>query len=196
MYSPEMTLREARRRYFELNDFGPEGGYGDRWVKVRAGPIPVWFPNVEGRRKAVRFHDLHHILTGYGTTWKGEAEIGAWEVSTGVCPYPAGLLLDLMGLAVGLIINPGGVYRAFLRGRRGDNLFAREWSEDLLARTVGECRRGLRLDAAPGPATPRDVAGFAAWSVASVCACLLVAGLILSPFVFLTWLLLRAAWSI
>jgi NADPH:quinone reductase-like Zn-dependent oxidoreductase len=31
----------------------------------------------------VKLHDIHHVLTGYDTTWRGKAEIGAWEIASG-----------------------------------------------------------------------------------------------------------------
>ena len=81
-YDPALTMRDARARYFEANGFS-EAGYTEPWVKIQAGPIPFWIPNGAARQRAVRFHDLHHVLTGYPTTWTGEGEIGAWEVATG-----------------------------------------------------------------------------------------------------------------
>ncbi|MCW8140677.1 MAG: hypothetical protein KIT58_17390 [Planctomycetota bacterium] len=70
---PDLTRREARARDFADNGFG-DGGHDDRWVKLKAGPLTLCFPNTAARVRAVRFHDLHHVLTGYATTWTGEAE--------------------------------------------------------------------------------------------------------------------------
>ena len=58
IYNPEMTLRDARERYFRLNGFGADGGYEERWIKVKVWHVPVWLPNTKGRRKAVRLHDV------------------------------------------------------------------------------------------------------------------------------------------
>ncbi len=78
-YDPASTLRQARTRYFEDNAFGADGGYSARWVEVKVGPFPYAIPNTEGRVRALRYHDLHHIMTGYRTDWTGETEISAWE---------------------------------------------------------------------------------------------------------------------
>ena len=44
LYQPESTLDAARARYFEINGF--EGnGYDAGRVKMRAGTVPIWFPN-------------------------------------------------------------------------------------------------------------------------------------------------------
>ncbi|MGB8507632.1 MAG: hypothetical protein WCD76_04440, partial [Pyrinomonadaceae bacterium] len=164
IYSPAMTLGDARRRYFAVNNFGADGGYSERWIKVKIQRIPVWLPNTEGRRRAVKLHDLHHILTEYPTTWRGEAEISAWEVGGGLRRYYAGWFLDLMNVAQGLLINPRGVYRAFMRGRRTGNLFPLEFSDELLSHRVGEFRERLRLNERPAPPTLRDHAALLFWA--------------------------------
>jgi hypothetical protein len=196
IYKPELSLGEARRLYFELNGFGEDGGYTERWIKVKVWRLPVWLPNTEGRRRAVRLHDLHHIVTEYPTTWRGEAEISAWEVGGGgLRRYYAGWLLDLLNIAQGLLINPRGLYRAFMRGRRSANLFSEEFGDELLARSVGEMRLRLLPEEGRGERdrpTPRDRAAFAFWALAGVAAyfgSLLAA---FSPFVILMLLLLRA----
>jgi len=167
-FPPELTLGEARARFFEEAGFGADGGYGDRWVEIRVGRLPLWFPNTEGRRRAVPFHDAHHILTGYSTALPGETEIAAWEVATGLRRHYLGWLLDLLGFAAGLVINPRRVYRAYVRGRHSANLYGREWDDALLAREVGELRRLCGLDGAPCARVPlRDKASFALWAFAS-----------------------------
>lgn len=184
-YAPEMTLRDARARYFAANGFGADGGDSERWVEVRVGRFPLWFPNTRGRRFSVKFHDLHHVLTGYPTSLRGETEIGAWEVSTGLGRHYVGWLLDLLALAAGLFINPRGVYRAFVRGRQSRNLFSREWDERFLSRTVGEVRRSLGLDEEPRRATARDNVAFVAWSLVGAAAYLISLPLLIVPlFVF------------
>jgi hypothetical protein len=190
-YRPELTLGEARALYFEINHF-PNGGYDERWVKMKAGPLPIWFPNIKARHLAVRFHDLHHVLTEYETTWKGETEIGAWEVATGCGRFWVGWVLDLFAFAIGLVINPRGVYRAFMRGRRSSNLFQRAaCDEELLAQRVGSMRRALRLERDEVSATRRDVAAFAAWAIASVATYFAAGIVLLAPFAVVLLLLLR-----
>jgi hypothetical protein len=167
-FAPELTLGEARARLFALGGLGEDGGYGDAWVKLKLWRIPLVFPNTAGRRRAVRFHDLHHVLTEYPTTWRGEFEIAAWEVAGGVNRYWEGWLLDLLGFAAGLFVYPRSVYRAFLRGRRSANLYFETWDDSILARRVGDERRRLGLDSAAPRPTWRDRAAFALWAGVSV----------------------------
>ncbi len=76
-YSPQLTLREARDQYFEDNGLR-DRGYDDRWVILRAGGFPfAAFPYSPQRIRSVRLHDLHHVLTGYDTSWLGEGESSA-----------------------------------------------------------------------------------------------------------------------
>ena len=181
-YGPDLTLREARAAFFERSGFPPDGGYADRWVKLRLGPLPLWFPNTEGRRRAVPFHDLHHVLTEYPTTWRGEFEVAAWEVATGLRRHHIGWLLDLLGFASGLVVNPVSLFRAFVRGRRSLNLYGGVWGEgDILARRVGEVRRSLRLDAPAAPARLGDVLSFAVWAAVSVITYFVTGAVLLLP---------------
>ena len=126
-YDPGLSLREARTRYFIDNAFGgPEGNYHERWVKVYLGPVPVVFPNSAARVRAVRYHDLHHVLTGYATTMKGETEISAWELASGCRAMAAAWVLNLLGMAVGLWIDRKALFAAFVRGRYSGNLYEGE----------------------------------------------------------------------
>jgi hypothetical protein len=184
-YDADTSIIEARAQYFTENGFG-EGGYTERWVKLKAGPIPLAFPNTSARVTAVRFHDIHHVLTEYQTNWTGEAEIGAWEIASGCAHHYAAWLLNLQAMAIGLIINPKAIFHAFLRGRRSHNLYREEFGEALLSPTVGELRQRLRLDTGPGPATLIDYSAFIGWSLASMATFLGTNALLLVPF----WLLL------
>jgi hypothetical protein len=198
IYEAEMTLRDARERYFGMNDFGENGGYEERWIKVKVWRIPVWLPNTAGRVRAVKLHDLHHVLTEYPTTWRGEAEISAWEVSSGgLHRYYAGWLLDLLNVAQGLVVNPRGVFRAVVRGRRTRNLFGETFDDALLSRRVGEMRRALRLtdEGASGAvkASAPDVIAFVAWSLAGAATYVATVGVPIALLSLLLFVLLRLA---
>src|SRR5215210_4807454 len=168
LFAPELTLGEARARLFAMGGLGEDGGYGAAWVWLKMWRIPFAFPNTAGRRRAVRFHDLHHVLTEYRTDWRGEFEIAAWEVAGGVNRHWEGWLLDLLGFACGLFVYPRRVYRAFLRGRRSANLYFEAWDDSLLARRVGDERRRLGLETKGARPSWRDRAAFALWAGASL----------------------------
>jgi hypothetical protein len=158
---------QARALYFAASGLG-EDGYGDRWVRLQAGPVPLYFPNTKQRVRAVRFHDLHHVLTGYETTWTGEAEIAAWEIASSCAHHVAAWVLNLSALAIGLVIAPRAVFRAFVRGRRTRNLYRDDFGDPLLAAHVGPMRRRLGLDQDVARANAADRLAFVAWSLAAV----------------------------
>src|SRR5580704_1983924 len=117
-YPEDASLRDARRIYFDANGFGDDGGYGSKWVDFKLGKIPFPVPNAPSRVRAVRFHDLHHVLTGYETTTIGEFEISAWEIAAGCKGFAAAWALNLSGMFAGVLVAPRRVFRAFARGRK------------------------------------------------------------------------------
>ena len=167
---PAATLREARDTYFAAEGLPANGGYGERWVRTRVGPFPFAYPNTEGRRRLAPLHDLHHVLTGYATDLAGEAEVGAWELGTGMRDRTGVYLASLvLGFAVPAISRRA--FAAFLRGRHSRNLLERPCDDALLARRVDEMRCELGLDRETPPPTAEDrrlFAGFAARAVAIV----------------------------
>lgn len=146
-----MTLGAARAAYYERNHFGADGGDSLAWVPLKVFGMTLKIPNTDGRRRAVRIHDLHHVVTGYQTDLAGESEIGAWELASGCLRWPAATVLNLFALGIGLLIAPVRVIRAWARGRHTQNLYGEDGVEHLLPRTVSEMRHTLALDgAAPG----------------------------------------------
>lgn len=160
-----LTLRDSRAVYFTENGLPPDGGYGNRWVVIKAGAFPVFaFPNTESRRRAVPFHDLHHVLTGYRTTLLGEAEIGAWELGSDCTTSPIAVILNCQVFGFMLPRHPRRLLRAFVKGRRARNLYGTSHDDALLSRSVGEVRKALRIDAPAGEPTPQDRRAFLRWS--------------------------------
>lgn len=165
--SADDTLAHALADYFRVNGFGDDGGYQAAWVDFKVGPIPMPFPNTASRKRAVRFHDLHHALTGYATDLRGELEISAWEIGSGCADHVAAWYLNLSATATGVILAPRRTWRAFLRGRRCRNLYRARYDDALLGRRVADVRRELGLlDDAPAPARAQDAAWFAVATLA------------------------------
>jgi hypothetical protein len=154
------TLLSARDRY--LHDNGFAASYDERWVKLKAGPIPIWFPNAPGRVRAVKLHDLHHLVTGYTTDWTGEAEIGAWEIASGCGSFAWAWALNMAAIPIGLVLSPRRLFRAWVRGRRSRNFYRgrTEIDDALLARPVRNVRAELGLDVPIEEPTIADVASF------------------------------------
>src|SRR5437667_5915029 len=189
-YPDSLSLLNARALFFQDAKLGPNGGYGDRWVRVESKPIPFYFPNLPSRVAAARLHDLHHIAAEYETDWPGEAEIAAWEIASGCARYHAAWVLNFGGFGAGLVVAPRRLFHAFLRGRRAKtNLYKSCFDESRLNDiTLGMLRDQLGLRAALPSANTADVGLFLLWCIPSVLAWL--------PLPFLTlilfWLIVRS----
>ena len=182
-FPDELTVRAARDVLFEDDNVPAGGGYEDRWAWVRVGPIPLAFPNSAARVRALRFHDIHHVVTGYECDWRGEAEIGAWEIASGCAEHAIAWILNAWVMAVGLVICPRRVLRAFLQGRHSGNCYRESYSDALLDTDLGTLRERLGLRRTATRATPGDIAHFALW-------CGLSALLLVGPPVLLLVVLL------
>lgn len=124
----------------------PQNAYTSKTFVIKVGPLPLHFPNSRSRVKVARFHDLHHLLTGYPANWVGEAEIGAWEIATGCRQYFIAWFLNFGAMIVGLFLQPGKVIRAFERGRKTKkNLYYDFDYEELLEKRLPEIRTMIGL---------------------------------------------------
>jgi hypothetical protein len=134
------TVREQRERYFAENGFGTSA-YDAAVFRVRVGPICLPFPNPG----LLPFHDLHHVLTGYGTGLIGEAETSAFELRTG-CPSPIVLMLCIGSIAIGLFLAPRRIRCAWRSARDVASLYGSTIAlDDLLDLEITELRRRLRI---------------------------------------------------
>ena len=185
------TMREALQAYFEANHFGADGGYSAKWVDFKLGRIPFPFPNTEARKRAVRFHDLNHLLTGYRTDTVSEFEISAWELGAGCTAFPAAVVINLGGLAAGLFSAPTRVLRAFARGRRQRAAYALDY-DAMLAREVDDVRRELGITDALVTPGFGDVARFTVAALAGLVVGLLMFAVLLSPVTLFMWLRWRS----
>ena len=133
--------------YLVANGFDV-GAYEAPTYEVDLGEVTgeVWsFPNKPARRWAVPLHDLHHVLTGYGTDVMGEAEIGAWELVTGCTSFFL-WWINASAVGVGLLLSPARVARAAVKAAGQRSLYRHGVPyAALLKLTVGELRAQLRM---------------------------------------------------
>jgi len=127
-----MTAEEALNRHFVESGIYEEGCTRDDWypgnivsLKIGGTSLPV-FPILR-RDGPIVLHDLHHMIAGYPPTWRGEAELAAWEIGSGGCRRHIFYWIDRLSfLLVGLVAAPVAMRRAFARGRQSRNLFDQE----------------------------------------------------------------------
>src|SRR5262245_65440530 len=92
----------------------------------------VPLPNIETRRRFLKYHDLHHLVTGYSVGRIGEGEVSAWELGTGSAFVSLTLgVMNLIALSTGLVLEPKRMWRAFRRGCTSRNLYPKALRTDL-----------------------------------------------------------------
>jgi len=141
------TVEASLAEYLASNGFDT-GAYEAPTYDVDLGEVTgeVWtFPNTTARRRAVPLHDLHHVLTGYGTDVLGEAEIGAWELMAG-CTSLFLVWINTSAVGVGLLLSPARVGRALWRARGQRSLYRERMPyASLLRMDVRDLRARLRI---------------------------------------------------
>ncbi len=154
VYSESLSLRQAREQFFASINFRVED-YAAPTYCVRILGVPLKFPNTRAHQWATPLHDLHHILTGYRPDWIGEAEIGAWELRAG-CKTLVVYWLDLSGVAIGMLLAPRRVWRAFRAAKGCRTLYRNpDLCESLLQMTLAEARAQLAI-----PTRGMDAGGY------------------------------------
>lgn len=124
-----------------------------RWGEMRVGPwlVPV-LPLGRRLRGRLIVHDIHHILTGWDTSYRGEAQLAAWELASGGCGWSLFFWLDRLSfIALGLVLCPVALGAALRRGSREHNLYGFP-SRELLATRLEELERFVRGEGPRGAA--------------------------------------------
>ncbi len=156
---------EALDAYFEKYGLGKDGGLDKPWGKVKVGSFYIPIPNPESRKRALVFHDIHHLVTGYSAEWKGEFSISAWEIGSGCNDYYAAWVLDLGLMALGIWIYPKMVFKEFVRGLRSRNLYHYLLTpQQAKQMTIAELRSFLEIKS-PGNENPttKEKIAFVKW---------------------------------
>src|SRR5206468_2426615 len=104
----------ALTEYYREHGLPSDGGESARWFRVRLGRLTIPVPNPPARRRAVFYHDVNHLVTGYDTTFsQGEMEIAGFEVGVGCGRFWIAWFINLFMMGLGLVIAPRAVLRAF-----------------------------------------------------------------------------------
>ena len=176
--SDSTMVGDALAAYWVAHQLPADGGATDPVFHVRIGPFTVPLPNPPGRRRAVVFHDVNHLVTGYNTTFsQGEVVIAGFEVGAGCGPYWVVWYINLSMMALGIVFRPRDVFASFVRGRRSASIYRHGADPATLSRmSVAQVRTLLELDRQPDPVRAADRAAFAGWG--AVAAAVLVGPLL------------------
>lgn len=141
-----LGVREARDLYLVENGFTTEA-YDSPTAEGALFGLKFSVPNPPAHQRAIRFHDLHHVATGYGTDHAGEAELSAWQARRGL--RRAGLYVTAIVLAnavLGVIVAPARTFKAVRAATGVGTLFDMDADyERLLELSVGELRALLSI---------------------------------------------------
>ena len=181
------TANQLLPAFYKQYNLPADGGQNDSYVKVEMNDkIHFYIPNFDARRRAVLKHDVHHIITGYPSELKGEAEIAAWEIASGCSNYWAALLINSQGLLMGCAFYPLSTFKAFKKGRRTSNLYKNQFSEEeFLNMKVSELKKHLKLTDydEKQKTTISDLFSFIGWIL--FCVVIAIFSLVLMPFFIL-----------
>jgi len=117
-------MRLSREQALErLPRSRPPAAEGESWT-CRVGPLTLRFPDFGWRRCALAAHDLHHLMTGYPMTLRGEFQLAAWEWGAGRYPNWRATLFCAPLILVGLLWSPSRMIAAYRMGRRTRSLYS------------------------------------------------------------------------
>jgi hypothetical protein len=118
-----VNIKQALRKFYEDSGFEVETGKRPTFVDVFVGCLLIPLPNIETRRRYIKYHDLHHVITGFNATQVGEGEVSAWELGTGSFLHPVLMFMNLIAISTALAVAPVRVFKAYLLGCKSRNLY-------------------------------------------------------------------------
>lgn len=165
-------LNDELKFFYARNGFGDVPGVRPRTVSVYTGCMLVPLPNIETRRRYLKYHDLHHLITGYSVGRIGEGEVSAWELGTGSAFVSPTLgVMNLIALSTGLVLEPRRMWRAFRRGCASCNLYPaarREGVDSNRWHDVDALRRDILENRRPIIPVPVRAVEFGAYAIAAM----------------------------
>jgi len=144
------SVGEALAEFRRLNGIPQDEAERAFW-SCRLGSFSIPLPNFTWRKSAILAHDLHHLVTAYPCTLRGECQMAAWEFGAGRMPHWAARMFCLPLVLLGLGWSPRSIWRAFLSGRQSRSLHGITLDQRLLAAPFDVLHADL--------ATPRRRAG-------------------------------------
>jgi hypothetical protein len=137
---PGETVRAGRDRYLKNNSLTLDS-YTESGFPIYVGKSFIRLPNPG----LLHLHDLHHVVTGYGTGLVGEAEISAYELRAGCRSFMVHLLC-VGSILCAMFVAPRRIVRAWRRARGARTLYYTTIPyETLLDMSVAELRRHLNI---------------------------------------------------
>ena len=129
--SDKLTVGDAVARMPFCKDhfFAPESP--SKWWYFKVLGLKIYCFNFDWRKRALFTHDLHHVVTGYPCTMKGEMQVATWEFAAGRFPNIFSNLFCLPLVASGTLLIPRKTFKAFQSGLQSRSLFALNIGRDV-----------------------------------------------------------------
>ena len=142
-----MTTKDALLAYLveqHLRDEGDtsEAWFRDNWYRLNVGghKLPV-FPLLFGLKRSLLLHDVHHLISGYDISWRGELALAGWELGSGGCGWHLFFWFDrVIFFLLALLLMPASTLKALRRGLKSHNLY-RLNPEEVLTKEIEELRQ-------------------------------------------------------
>ena len=119
----------------------------EKWWFFEVYGFKIYCYNFEWRRKAIDHHDLHHVVTNYPFTLRGEVQVAAWEFAAGRYPNIFSNLFCLPLITLGVITMPRKLWAAFKYGMQSQSLYKTPITEELLNSKLKDLRAGIKKPA-------------------------------------------------
>lgn len=125
-----MKIGALIQEFYQANGIPNNGGVNDKTFVFKIFGLKLIMPNPKFRRDALHVHDIQHVLNNCDTSWKGEAFISGWEISTGMWKhFPLGLL-GLWAMGYALWIRPKDVLKGYRKGLENYGVIDQDFSRE------------------------------------------------------------------
>ena len=111
-----MTVKSLLTEFYKENELPENGGVNNDKFEIRMFGINLKLPNPKFRKDIIHIHDIEHILNKCDVSWKGEAFIGGWELSTGFWKHFPVCLISIFSTGYSFWLHPKAVYKGFKKG--------------------------------------------------------------------------------
>jgi hypothetical protein len=142
-----MTISKALQQFYKENNFNDDGGLSEDYFELKFNLFRLKLPNTQFRKDVIHIHDIQHILYNCDTSWKGEAFIAGWEISTGIGKHlPIGFF-SLWAMGFSLFIYPKEVFKGYKVGLNTIGVIdLKIVKEALLKMSVSELTERIKKD--------------------------------------------------
>ncbi|MFY7669574.1 hypothetical protein ACOSP6_00665 [Tenacibaculum sp. MEBiC06402] len=111
-----MIISQKLHQFYLDNNLDKNGGENNDYFIMKFRFFSLKLPNSSFRKKVIYIHDIEHILFNCDVSWKGEAFIAGWEISTGMWKhFPIGIM-SLWAMGFGLFTYPKDIVKGYQKG--------------------------------------------------------------------------------